>query len=236
MKALIIDDEPFAIKGLANYLKDISYIELVATCESAMEGLEVIQSQKIDLLFLDINMPKISGIELLRTLKQKPITIITSAHSEFALDGYELDVLDYIVKPIGFERFFKACNKAHDFWNYNKLKDIDTSNDDFIFVKCDKKIEKILLDDVLYIESLHNYVSIVNERGRFVTHITLKSLEEKLPKHRFLKIQKSFIISISKISKIESDKVYIKDKQIKISRINREETLKIILGNSYVKR
>lgn len=236
MNAIIIDDEPFARKGLENYLKDISYIKLISVCENAMEGLEVIQKQKIDLMFLDINMPKINGIDFLKTLKQKPITIITSAHNEYALDGYELDVLDYLVKPIGFERFLKACNKAYDFWNCTKAESKETSPEEYIFIKCDKKIEKIFFKDILYIESLHNYVSIVLENEKHISYLTLKSIEEKLPSSTFLKIQKSFIISLPKITKIENYEIIIKDKRIKMSKINREETLKTILGEKFLKR
>ncbi len=163
------------------------------------------------------------------------ITIITSAYPEFALEGYELDVMDYLVKPISFERFLKACNKAKDFFDGTHLKIMPT-NKDFVFIKCDKKIEKVYFNDILFIEALHNYIAITTEKEKLITYLTLKSIEDILPRDKFLKVQKSFIVSITKVRGIEESEIIIKDRRIPISRLNKDEIIKTILGGNYLKR
>ena len=241
LKTILVDDEPLAIKGLTKYINEISFIELIATCENAMDANEVINSNKIDLMFLDIQMPKITGLQFLKTLKTKPITVITSAFPEYALEGYELDVIDYLVKPISFERFVKAANKSKEYFdlnhpNYNQSVNKQTTNEEFFFVKCDKKIEKVFFEEILFVEALHNYVAIYTLSKKLVAYLTLKNIEESLPRQKFIKVQKSFIVSISKISGIEEGEVVIQNKKIPISRNNKDEIIKTILGNNFLKR
>lgn len=235
IKAIIVDDEPMAIKGLLKHIKEINYITVIGTCENAMEAIDTLNKNQVDLMFLDINMPKISGLDFLKTLKTKPITIITSAYSEYALEGYELDVIDYLVKPIGFNRFLKACNKAKDFYDKNNNTS-ENDNADYVFIKCDKKIEKVFFENILYVEAMNNYISVVTDDEKLITHLTLKNIEEILPKDKFIKAQKSFIVSINKIKSIEDGEIVIKNKRIPISRSNKEEIMKQILGNKFLKR
>lgn len=234
INVIIIDDEPLALEGMLSYVENIKYFEVIGCCENAMDALEILESRNVDLMFLDINMPKISGIDFLKTLKTKPLTIITSAYPEYALEGYELDIIDYLVKPFGFERFLKASNKAKDFFDCKQTEKVQ-KQENYIFLKCEKKIEKIFFKDILYIESLHNYIAIFTDKKRFVTYLTLKNIEDHLPKLDFLKIQKSFIVSKSKIESINEDNVVIRDKQIPISRLYKDEILKQILGDNYIK-
>lgn len=234
LRTIIVDDEPVAIKGIRNLANEMPYLDVVGSFGNAMEALEFMNHNEVDLMFLDINMPKITGLELLRILKKKPITIITSAYREYALESFDLDVLDYLVKPISLERFTKACLKAKDFFEFSEYR-VPSNNANYIFVNCDKKIEKVFFDDILFIESLNNYISIVTEREKLVTHLTLKSIEEILPKDRFLKVQKSFIVSLSKVKGIVDGEIVINEKIIPISRDKKKEILKIILGSNYLK-
>jgi DNA-binding LytR/AlgR family response regulator len=236
LKTILVDDEPSASKGLAKYIEDVKFIELVASYENAMDANEGLNQHKIDLMFLDINMPKITGLQFLKTLKNKPITIITSAHPEHAIEGFELDVLDYLIKPISFERFLKAANKAKEYFDLSNEKKGTDSSSDFFFVKCEKKIEKVFFEEILYIESLHNYVAIHTEQRKLMAYLTLKNIEESLPAGKFIKVQKSFIVSLSKISGIVDDEVVVNSKNISISRSNKDEIIKTILGNNFLKR
>ncbi len=235
LKTIVVDDEPLAVRGLTKYIKEVKFIDLVSVCENAMDANETLTSQPIDLMFLDIQMPKITGLQFLKTLPVKPITIITSAFPEYALEGYELDVIDYLVKPISFERFVKATNKAKDYYDLNNIKK-DTSSENFFFIKCDKKIEKLFFDELLYIEALHNYVAIYTLTKKFVVYLTLKNIEETLPQDKFVKVQKSFIVSISKITSVEEDEVIINSRKIPISRVNKVEIIKKIVGSKFLKR
>jgi DNA-binding LytR/AlgR family response regulator len=236
LRTILVDDEPMASKGLAKYIEDVKFIELVAIYENAMDANEGLNDHKIDLMFCDIQMPKITGLQFLKTLKNKPITIITSAFPEYALEGFELDVIDYLIKPISFERFLKAANKAKEYFDLNNDRRIQSVNEGFFFVKCDKKIEKVYFDEILYIESLHNYVAIHTLTKKLTAYLTLKNIEESVPPDKFIKVQKSFIVSLSKISGIEDDQVVVNSKHISISRTNKDEIIKTILGNNYLKR
>ena len=235
-KAILVDDEPAAIMGLTSYIQDIGYIELIETCENVMDANLALSRQHIDLMFLDIHMPKITGLEFLKTLKKKPITIITSAHSEYALEGFELEVVDYLLKPFSFDRFLKACNKAKEYFDLNQNQKPLLNTNTFFFVKSEKKIEKVFFDEILYIEALHNYIAIVTEKEKLITHLTLKNIESILPKNYFVKIQKSFIVSVGKVKQIDGDEVIIKEKRISISRTNKNEIIKIIVGSNYITR
>ncbi|HYG51382.1 MAG TPA: LytTR family DNA-binding domain-containing protein [Flavobacteriales bacterium] len=235
INAIIIDDEPIAIKGLAKHVEGISFIEVTGTGENATEAAELLNSKQVDLMFLDINMPTISGLEFLKRLDKKPMTIITSAYPDYALEGYELDVIDYLVKPIGFDRFQKACNKARDFFELTRNAERKVEVD-YIFIKCDKKIEKLFYNDILFIEALHNYIAIHTEKGRFVSYMALKGLEEVLPKTTFLKVHKSFVVSVPKVTRIEGNELVIGTKKIPVSRNLKDEIMKSILGGRLVKR
>lgn len=236
MHCLIVDDEPMARKGLEEYVREIDFLSLVASCENPVKAAAYVNQQVVDLLFLDIHMPKLSGIEFLRALKNPPLVIFTTAFSEYALEGYSLDVVDYLVKPITFDRFMKSAQKAFELHQLKRKADHRETGTDYFFIKCDSKYEKIFFSDVCYIEALQNY-SVIHVGGRkLITYITLSSLENQLPNDRFLKVHKSFVISIPQIKAIEGNEILIGQARIPISRNLKDEVVNQILGNKLFKR
>jgi len=234
MNCIVADDEPLARKGLEKLIKEIPYLNLLGMYENADQLMNAQDLQKTDLLFLDIEMPGMSGIDFLKSINKVPITIITTAYASYALEGYSVDVLDYLLKPISSERFSKACKKAQE---YFMLKGkADDHQADFIFVKCNGRFEKIMFDEILFAEALQNYVIIYTQTKKFVTYITLKALEEHLPSDRFIKVHKSYIVSFSKISRIENQKIKIGDHFIPISRSLKEEVMEKVLNRHLLKR
>ncbi|HEY4784960.1 MAG TPA: LytTR family DNA-binding domain-containing protein [Bacteroidales bacterium] len=237
INCIIIDDEPLARKGLEEYIAEVDFLDLKANCENAIAANNILRSQAIDLIFLDIQMPRMSGIDFLKTLSVKPMVILTTAYSEYALQGYELDVLDYLVKPISTDRFMKAVNKARDFF---EMKRSSTSapekTEDFFFIKSDKQFEKIFYNDLLFVQALENYVLLQTPERKYIAYITFQSMEEQLPKDRFLKIHKSYIIAISKVDGILGNQVKIKTHSLPISRNLKEEVMKTILSKNLLKR
>ena len=237
LNCLIIDDEPLARKGLREYVQEIDFLHCVASCENALKAASFLNQEKIDLIFLDIHMPKLSGIEFLKTLKNPPLTIITTAYSDYALEGYSLDVIDYLVKPINFDRFLKASQKALEFFELKaRAEHSAASAVDYFFVRCDRKFEKVFFRDLSYIEGLQNYAVIHVGDKKLITYITLTSLENQLPKDRFLKVHKSFIISVPHVRAIEKDEIIMDNARIPISRSLHEQVVRQILGNNLFKR
>ena len=229
MNCVIIDDEPLAREGLANYVREVDFLNLSGICENPLELLPLIDRQAADLIFLDIQMPKMNGIEFLKILQKPPMVIITTAYPSYALEGFQLNVLDYLLKPITFERFFKAATKARD---YNKLLTGDPAkqNEDYFFIKCGSKYEKVFFEDILYVEGMQNYVTIYSTRGKYVTMLSLKSLEEKLAGNAFIRVHKSFIASINKIDGIEGNELFIHNSRIPISRNYRDQVLERVVS------
>jgi len=218
IKCLIIDDEPLAQNVIENYLESFSFMRLIAKCDNALIALEWIKKQKIDLIFLDVSMPFISGIDFMRTLRNPPAIILTTAHKEFAVESYELNVLDYLLKPISFERFLKAINKLNiDTSEIVKPGIIDTKNDSFIYVKSEKKNVKILLKDILFIESLKDYIKIHTIDKTIVTQVPISTIEQRLPDN-FLRIHRSFIVAKDKITAYTQHDLEIGKFQIPIGR------------------
>ena len=218
IKCLIIDDEPLAQNIIENYLKNFPDIELIAKCENALSALAWIKKQKIDLIFLDISMPFISGIDFIKTLQNPPKIILTTAHKEFAVESYELNVLDYLLKPISFERFLKAINKLENDGAQVIRPVIDDSESDvFIYVKSEKKNVKILLKEILFIESLKDYIKIHTVNKTIVTQVPISSIEQRLPES-FLRIHRSFIIAKDKITAYTQHDFEIGKYQIPIGR------------------
>ncbi|HET7002373.1 MAG TPA: response regulator transcription factor, partial [Puia sp.] len=201
LKCLIIDDEPLAQNIIENYLKNVDHIELVAKCDNALSALSWIKKQKIDLIFLDISMPFISGIDFIKTLQNPPSVILTTAHKEFAVESYELNVLDYLLKPISFERFLKAVNKLENSEASKLIKPVidDSESDVFIYVKSEKKNVKILLKEILFIESLKDYIKIQTVNKTIITQVPISAIERRLPES-FLRIHRSFIVHRDKIT------------------------------------
>jgi two-component system LytT family response regulator len=229
INCVIIDDEPLAREGLANYVREVDFLNLAGVGENPLELLPLIDRQAADLVFLDIQMPKMNGIEFLKILQNPPMVIITTAYPSYALDGFQLNVLDYLLKPITFQRFFKAAAKARD---YHKLLTGNPAGpaEDYFFVKCGSKYEKILFEDILYIEGMQNYVTIYTVKGKYITMLSLKSLEEKLAGAGFIRVHKSFMAAISKIDGIEAGELFIGNSRIPISRNYREQVMERILN------
>ena len=220
IKCIIIDDEPLAISVIKNHLSEFQNIELIATFNTAIAALQTIEENEIDVVFLDINMPKMSGLEFLRTLSVKPHIIITTAYREFAVESFDLDVLDYLVKPIPFGRFFKSINKIQNRINLENEKHNDTviKEEPFIFLKVDKKMMKIKLNDILYIESLKDYIKVFTLIENYLVHKSMTSISEELPSDNFLRIHRSYTIAINKITSVEGNTVEIAKKRIPIGR------------------
>lgn len=235
LNCMIVDDEPLARKGLEEYVNEVAFLQLVASCENAVKASALLHEGKIDLMLLDIQMPKLSGIEFLKTLKDPPLVIFTTAFSEYALESYSLDVIDYMVKPIPFERFLKAVQKAHDFHVLRQKAGPDHSGD-FFFIKCDHKFEKVNYADVLYVESMQNYCIIHTPERKMIAYITLSGLEEQLPPNRFLKVHKSFIVSLEKIKALDGHDILIANARVPISRSIKDEVVAKIMGNNLFKR
>ena len=209
VKCLIIDDEPLAVNVIKNYLSKISDTELVNTFNNAVDGLNYLNNNKVDLIFLDINMPLLDGLSFIKSLETKPHIIITTAHVEFAVESFELDVLDYLVKPIAFPRFLKAINKVIKIVNH-RTSNITTQEKPYIFIKVDKKkLKKIYIDELLVIESLKDYLKISTQTDRYIIHQTLSSFTDQLPPDNFIRIHRSYTIAIDKVDTIEGNSLEI---------------------------
>src|SRR5882757_4513367 len=176
IKCIITDDEPFARKGLQGYIGQIDFLELKGVCENALELNSLLKKEGADLVFLDIEMPYVTGIDFLKSIPHPPKVIFTTAYEKYALQGFELEVLDYLLKPISFERFMKSANKAYDYFNQQQAP---AAVQDHIFVKADSKLEKIFFEDILFVEALENYVTIYTQKKKIIAHLTLKMVQEK---------------------------------------------------------
>lgn len=219
-KCLVIEDEPLAQQVLKKYIADHPMLQLVAVCNDALEAQQLLSSEKIAILFLDINLPKLSGIHFLRSLTDAPVVIFTTAYPEFAVDGFDLDAVDYLMKPFSFERFLKAVNKAME-----KLKPaaVQAGDQRFIFLRADKKVFKVNTDDVLYCEAVDDYVRVIATDEQYLVHYTLKKLLEELPSANFLRVHKSYIIAKDKIKFFEGNYVKVGDKDIPIGASYKDE-------------
>lgn len=229
ISCIITDDEPFARKGLQGYVEKIDFLELRGVCENAVELNSLLKQAPVDVLFLDIEMPYMTGIELLKNLTRPPKVVFTTAYEKYAVHGYELEVLDYLLKPVSFERFLKSANKMYDFFNTQRTPD-------YFFVKVDSKLEKISISDILFIEAMENYVAIHVPDRKIITHLTLKMLQEHLPATSFVQPHKSYLVAIDKINSIEGNTLYVGPFQIPVSKYQKEETLQRILNNRFLKR
>jgi DNA-binding LytR/AlgR family response regulator len=233
LKCMIIDDEPVARQVIKELAEDIDFLEISAEAANPVAANNVLQKQTIDLLFLDINMPRINGIDFLKQLALQPLTIITTAYPEFALQGFELDVVDYLVKPISFERFLKSANKAYNLYN---LQQHPCDEEEFFFVKCDLKIEKIVFNDIGYIEGLANYVAIYTNQRKYVAYLTFKKLIEQLPKDQFIRAHRSYFVSLRALQSIEGNEAILTSgKKIPIGNLYKQEMMQYV-NNRLFKR
>ena len=233
IKCILTDDEPFARKGLQGYIEKIEFLELVGICEDALQLNELLRQQPADLLFLDIEMPYMTGIEFIKNLSNPPKVIFTTAYEKYALQGFDLDILDYLLKPISFQRFLKSANKAYE---YFQAQQAIQPGAEYIFVKADNRLEKIHFSDILFVEALENYISIQTTNTKFITHLTLTSIKETLPAGRFIQPHKSFLVSIERINSIEGNMLHIGSFKIPISKYQKDEVMERIVNNRLLKR
>ncbi|MFL5742551.1 MAG: LytR/AlgR family response regulator transcription factor [Flavisolibacter sp.] len=236
-KCIIVDDEPVARKILEEFISDVAFLELTGKAENPLKAGALLNDVEIDLMFLDINMPKMSGIEFLKTSRSLPPAIMTTAYSEYALDGFELNVLDYLVKPFSFERFLKACNKAKDFLQLmHKAGHSSPSAPDYFFIKCDGTIEKIMYHELIWIEAKQNYVVLHTAPRKLIVYLTMKGISDELPEQKFLKVHKSAIINIDKIKSIEGNVIHLEETSVVISQNLYASVIKSILKDRMIKR
>ncbi|WP_432221030.1 LytR/AlgR family response regulator transcription factor [Flavobacterium sp. TMP13] len=240
IKFLIIDDEPLAVNVIKNYLQQIENSEITATFNNAIDALNFLKDNTVDVIFLDINMPVLDGLNFVKSLKEPPLIIITSAYTEYASESFDLDVLDYLVKPIEFPRFMKALNKVYSRLEINKVPtDSNKTTVDinkirpYLFIKIDKKkMKKVFLDELLVIECLKDYLKINTTNGKFIIHSTLSDFTDLLPPGEFIRIHRSYTIAIDKIDTVEGNSLEIDGMRYTIGRSYLEEVKETILNKS----
>lgn len=237
LSCFIIDDEPLAIEVIESHVSKIDGLEVAATFQNAVKAFQALRNSEVDVLFLDIQMPKLTGIEFLKTIKTPPKVVFTTAYREYALEGFELDVVDYLLKPISFDRFLKATDKIFDLHSSNDRSVNATEENDvkhFVFVPVDKKNVKICLNEILFVESKRDYVLIKTKNKEVVTHQTLLYMEERLPESTFLRVHRSFIINTKMIECWSNNEIELPDIQIPIGRTYKRETLRALNRHSEV--
>jgi DNA-binding LytR/AlgR family response regulator len=237
INCIAIDDEPLALEIISDYCSKVPFINLVKTFDNAMESIEFIRNHKLDLLFLDIQMEELTGIQLLHALKYRPHVIFTTAYDSYAIQGFELDVIDYLLKPISFERFVKSVDKVYDKMHADEMLKAKTeptvvaagpSEDSYFFVKTETRMEKVLYADVLYIEGMGDYWRIITRQKKIMTLLNYKKLEEILPAKQFIRVHKSFIVAIDKIDSIERNRIKIADRLIPVSETYHKQFFDIV--------
>jgi DNA-binding LytR/AlgR family response regulator len=237
LKSIIIDDEPIARKILQEFIEEIDFLSLEGQAENPLKAMSILNSNDIDIIFLDINMPKINGIDFLKSSKMESSVIMTTAYADHAVDAFGLEVVDYLVKPISFERFFKACNKAKELIELKKSQQVlQAKTNDHFFIKCNNQIEKVFYHDLIYAEAMVNYVMLHTNLKKMMVYVTFKGLEEQLPAEIFIKIHKSFIVNINKIKSIEGNTLDIGKEKIAISPSLREKVVNQIIKDRMIKR
>ncbi len=245
IRCLIVDDEPLALHILEDYIAKVPFLQLVKATTNPIEALTMVQEGNIDLVFLDVQMPELTGIQFLKIANGKTKVVLTTAYSQYALEGYELDVVDYLLKPIAFDRFFKAAQKAQSLIHpavaqplQEQVQQIQPQQpqqdfmNDFIFVKSEYKIQKVYLHQILYIEGLKDYISIFTATERIITLQNMKKMEETLPDKHFMRVHKSYIVSLDKIDSIERSRIFIGDKVIPVGDTYRDQFFKVIEGKN----
>lgn len=236
IKCLVVDDEPLARNSIIDFIEKIDFLEVVGSCASALEASEYIQNGQVDLLFLDINMPYLSGLEFLDSLDRPPMAIFTTAYSEHALEGYRLQIVDYLLKPITFQRFYQASLKAQQLYSLTASAKQQVPADPFLYIRQGEGFQKISWVDILYIEGMQNYAKLHFKNQVLIIHQTMISLEETLPKEKFFRIHKSFLVNIDHIDSIAGGRLSINNQQLPISRTRREALLKEVVYKNLLSR
>jgi DNA-binding LytR/AlgR family response regulator len=233
---VIIDDEPIARKGLKEYMQDASFLQLAGEFDNPLKAADLLVHEKIDLLFLDIQMPKMTGLEFLKTLAHPPMVIFTTAYPQYAVEGFEWNAIDYLLKPFSFERFWKAVSKARNMQEVITQPLAAPGEPDYFFIKTDNKLVKVLYDDILFVEALQNYVAVYTTGKKYITYLTFHSIESHLPATRFIKTHKSYIVAANKVESIEGNDITIGTYHVPISRTEREAVLQQLIQNRLLRR
>lgn len=226
INCLVVDDEPIARAGILEHMQQVSYLNPVATCRSAVEALPFLNSGEIDAIFLDVQMPQLTGIDLIRALVHPPLVVLTTAYPEYALESYELDVADYLLKPITFTRFLKAAEKLQRLMK--EAEKLPPATNDYFFIKSNGRIEKISLSDLIYVEASSNYVVLHTRSGRFVSYLTFNGVASQLPPPRFVRIHKSFLVAFDAIESIDSSSLTLAGVSLPISKPYRNTVMTMV--------
>jgi len=238
MKCIIVDDEPLAREGIELNIQDVQYLDLIGQFSNAMAANDFLAKNDVDLMFLDIQMPGITGLDFIRSLKKRPLIILTTAYPEFALEGFELDVVDYLVKPIRLQRFIKAANKAKEIFDlYQSAGSNEASvEEDFIYIKSERKYIRLFFQDIKYIKGLKDYVMIYSKKEKIMTAMNIKTINSHLPNHTFVRVSKSYIININFIDSVEIDLIHLDGEQIPLGRTYKEHFIENYIKTNLVKR
>lgn len=231
IQCLIVDDEPPAREVIRRYVEEVPTLELAGECANALQAFALLQQRSADLLFLDIRMPQLNGNDFLKTLQHPPKVIFTTAYTEYALEGYELDIVDYLMKPIPFDRFLKAVNKAFPTGAVKPTMPTgatETKSEAFVYFRADRKMVKVMLADILYIESMKDYIKVFTEQGTLITKQSISSVEEMLPEKSFARIHRSYIVSLLRIKTFTSELIEIGDTEVPIGKLYRNGVLKML--------
>ena len=240
MTCIIVDDEPLARQGMEMNISQVSSLQLLGSFSNALAASDFIRKENVELMFLDINMPELNGLDFLKSLLDAPLVIFTTAYPQYALDSYELDALDYLVKPIRIERFLKAVNKAENHLrllrNESNNNHVERIEDDFVFIKADRKFFKIHFKDILYIEGLKDYVIIYTADNKIITSMNVKTIAAQLPATIFARVSKSYIVNVRHITSFDNELVYIQNNEIPLGQSFKDDFLKQYIDGKIVKR
>jgi two-component system, LytTR family, response regulator len=237
LRCIAVDDEPLALDLLEDNIRRVPFLDLRAKCSNPLEALEVLQKEAIDLIFLDIQMPGLTGLQFIQSLSVRPMVILITAYDQYALEGFNLDVIDYLVKPVSFDRFLKACNKAWEFFNLKSLGTAEGSSGEspdpgYFFVNAEYSLVKVVYEDIIMVEGLKDYVRIhLTNNKPLIIRMSMKTIEEKLPHRKFLRIHKSYIISLDKVTSIRKSSVFLGTAEVPVSD-NYKDALLTIVGHS----
>lgn len=233
IKCIAVDDEPLALDLLEDNINQVPFLQLVKRCKNAVEANEVLQKENIDLVFLDIQMPGLTGLQFLKTLSAKPMVIFITAYKKFAHEGFELDVIDYLVKPVSFERFLKAVNKASEYYNLKNSQQVNQQRD-YFFVYAEYTLVKIVISDITHIEGLKDYIKIhlTSSSKLIITRLSLKAMEENLPSNKFIRTHKSFIVAVDKIKSIRNNRIKLENEEVPLSEHYKESFFKMVDPNT----
>lgn len=237
LRCLVVDDESFAIEGVVNLIRKINFLELTGTCSSAMDASVFLREHEVDLMFLDINMPDLTGLEFLESIENPPLTIFTTAYSEYAMDGFRLNVVDYLLKPYSFQRFFQATQKALEL--YMSRLSVHTNEEEVpsdMYIRQGDSFVKIIWDEILYVEGMQNYLKLQFRDKHYIIHQTMSSLEEMLPRDSFFRIHKSYLVNVAHIELISGGRVFVNGKDLPLSKHRREDLFNTVVQSKLISK